>query len=72
MQRLLFAFLCLLVSAFARRSIPEGTTPRAFLPRGYLYGSWGAMPYHPEPEVKKEDVVKQVNNYLSMVPYHSS
>ena len=58
MQRSIFVFFCLVVSALARRSVPE-TPPRALLPKGYPYG-WG-MPI-PEssiqPEVKNDE--KQV------------
>ena len=62
MQRFLFAFLCLLVTALARRSSPE-KPPRAYLPRGYPYG-WGMGPptlIEPVDEPKQEEKkVKEV------------
>lgn len=57
MQRFIFVFFLLLVSAFARRSVPQ-TPPRAYLPKGYPYG-WG-MPHPEHPEAKKEKEVKEV------------
>lgn len=62
MQRFIFVFFLLLVSTFARRSVPQ-TPPRAYLPKGYPYG-WG-MPIPEHPEVKKEKEVKEVKRSKS-------
>ena len=59
MQRLVFLFLCVLVTALARRNVPQ-SPPRAYLPKGYPYG-WGLPhPQATEEDDKKEKEVKEV------------